>query len=238
MPRNLVALIPARAGSKGIPGKNTRLLGGKPLIAHAIECAIRTRLFAHVLLSTDSADIAAVGRAFGAETPFLRPIELAADDTPMLAVMQHAVREMTAAGIEPEILALLQPTAPFRRDADLVQAVELFRRSPEVDSIVSVEKIPDHFSPHYAMKVEDGYLVAFSPAGAQVTRRQDATPAYSRNGQFYLTRLKTLVESGSIYGRQSLPFITTHKAVNLDTMDDWQEAERLVTEVGIPPRSS
>ena len=98
---------------------------------------------------------------------------------------------------------------------------------PKADSVVSVEAIPDHYSPHYAMKIEAGELLPFLPDGARVTRRQDAPQSYSRNGQFYIMRRQTLLEKDSIYGKTCLPLVTTHKAVNLDTLDDWAEAEKL-----------
>ncbi len=223
----VVAVIPARAGSKGIPGKNLRLLAGQPLLAHTVELALRAGVFDRVVLTTDGEPIAALGRSLGAEVPFLRPAELAQDDTPMLPVLQHAVRFLVNQGWTPELVALLQPTAPFRRGPDLAEAIALLQASTEADSVVSVEAIPDHYSPHYAMKVISNRLVPFLPEGAQYTRRQDAPRAYTRNGQFYLMRRVTLLEKNSLYGDHCLPYVTRHKAVNLDTLEDWAEAERL-----------
>ena len=226
-----MAIIPARAGSKGIPGKNLRPLAGKPLLAYAVEMAVQAGIFDRVLLTTDSEEIAALGRFLGAETPFLRPPELARDDTPMLPVLQHAVRHLLDGGWAPDIIVLLQPTAPFRRKEDVAKATEMLRDSPQLDSVVSVEAIPDHFAPHYAMKVENGRLLPFLSEGLRVTRRQDAPKAYTRNGQFYIMRRGTLLGKNSIYGDECLPYITTHKAVNLDTLEDWAEAERLAASV-------
>lgn len=234
MTEPVLAIIPARAGSKGIPGKNIRVLAGKPLIGHAIETARRIEGIDRVLLTTDNIDIAALGRSFGAETPFLRPPELASDDTPMLAVMQHAIRFVSEEGWKPEIIVLLQPTAPFRRDADLKEALTLLQRTPEADSVISVEPVPGHFSPHSVMKIVESYLVPFMTNSALITCRQDAPPTYSRNGQFYITRRSTLMEKNSIYGDRSIPYITTHKAVNLDTMSDWEAAECLAHQAGLP----
>jgi N-acylneuraminate cytidylyltransferase len=231
----LLALIPARAGSKGIPGKNMRLFAGRPLLAHAVACAVQAGIFNRIVLTTNSEEMAGAGRAAGAEVPFLRPAELAQDDTPMLPVMQHAVRYLEATGWVPDLIVLLQPTAPFRRVPDLVKAVELLRASPNLDSVVSVEEIPAHFSPHMAMKVEGQRLVPFLPEGLRVTRRQDAPKAYTRNGQFYVTRRQVLMEENSIYGDHCQPFITTHPAINLDTMEDWAAAEQLIRDIhGLP----
>ncbi len=232
-PQLVLALVPARSGSKGIPGKNVRILAGKPLLAHTIESARRVGLFSRVLLTTDNEEIAAVGRASGAETPFIRPPELAADDTPMIAVIQHAIHTVSEMGWVPEIIILLQPTAPFRHDADLIAALDLLRNTPEADSVVSVELVPSHYSPHYIMKVVKGELVPFLDEGARVSRRQDAPPAYSRNGQFYIMRRTTIIDGNSIYGNHCIPYITAHKAVNLDTLDDWSAAEQLAQEIGL-----
>ena len=225
--RNILAIIPARAGSKGIPGKNLRALAGVPLLARAINWAHETKYFSRVLLTTDSAEFATLGKKYGAETPFIRPPELAQDNTPMLPVLRHAVDWVIQSGWTPEIIVLLQPTAPFRKADDLRRGLKLIQAHPEADSVVSVEAIPDHYSPHYAMKIEAGELLPFLPEGARVTRRQDASKSYSRNGQFYIMRRQILLEKDSIYGKHCLPLVTNHKAVNLDTLDDWAEAEKL-----------
>jgi len=224
----ILGLVPARGGSKGIPGKNGRLRGGMPLLARAVRAGFDTGIVERVLLTTDSAELAAIGRDAGAEVPFLRPPQLARDDTPMLPVMQHAVRHVMAEGWIPDLILLLQPSAPFRLVEDIRAAVERLQAKPEADSIVSIEKVPAHFSPHFVMKVEEGCLMPFLAAGLLVTRRQDAPTAYTRNGQFYVTRTSCLMEANSIYGVYCLPFVTTHLAVNLDTLEDWEQAEKLI----------
>lgn len=230
----VLAIIPARAGSKGIPGKNTQILAGKPLIAHAILFAKSIKPISRVVLSTDSDEIAQIGREYGAEVPFIRPSELAADDTPMLAVLQHAVNTISESGWVPDILVLLQPTAPFRRAIDVTSALNMIACNLQSDSIVSVEEVPRHYSPYYVMKTVNNRLVPFMQGGERYTRRQDAPIAYSRNGQFYITRHAVLMQKNSIYGDNSLPFITSHKAINLDTMEDWAEAESLAAHGGLP----
>lgn len=232
----VVALVPARAGSKGIPGKNTRLLAGRPLLAHAIAAGLAQPLIDRVILTTDCPEMADAGLKAGAEVPFLRPADLAADDTPMLAVLRHAVGFLESAGWTPGVVVLLQPTAPFRRQQDLAKALELILADAQAESVVSVEEVPAHYSPHMVMKVDGGRLVNFLPEGQRLTRRQDAPKAYTRNGQFYITRAATLMRKSSIYGEISLPFITGHKAVNLDTLDDWAAAEALAESGGLPPR--
>lgn len=226
-PTKVLGLVPARAGSKGIPNKNIRLLGGIPLLARAVRSGLESGVIDRVLLTTDSAEFADVGKSAGAEVPFIRPPELARDDTPMLPVIQHAVRHVIAEGWSPEIVVLLQPTAPFRLPQDIAKAVQLLRDNPQADSVVSVEVVPDHYSPYFLMKVSDNKLLPFMAEGLKVTRRQDAPKAYSRNGQFYMTRTETLLAKNSIYGENCIPFVTSHEAVNLDTLDDWDAAESL-----------
>lgn len=223
----ILGLVPARAGSKGIPNKNARLLAGIPLLARAIRSGLDSGVINRVLLTTDSREFAELGMKAGAEVPFMRPPELARDDTPMLPVIQHAVRHLVAEGWSPEIVVLLQPTAPFRQPQDIMKAVRMLRDDPQADSVVSVEAVPDHYSPYFVMKVSDNRLLPFMTDGLKVTRRQDAPKAYSRNGQFYVMRTRTLLEKNSIYGENCLPYITSHEAVNLDTMDDWVAAEKL-----------
>ncbi|KKC24368.1 acylneuraminate cytidylyltransferase family protein [Sphingomonas sp. SRS2] len=232
-PPRVLAVVPARAGSKGIVGKNIRLLNGIPLLAHAIGCARRTKLIDRVILTTDSEEIADIGRRFGAEVPFLRPAALAADETPMLDVLDHAIHAVADAGWAPDLIVLLQPTAPFRRDQDVEAAIRMLGDDPQADSVVSVERIPAHFAPQWAMKVVDGALTPVIE-GAIAPRRQDIPPAYTRNGQFYVTRWATLVEGRSVYGNRCLAYETVHRAVNLDSPEDWEEAVRLAEDVGLP----
>jgi CMP-N,N'-diacetyllegionaminic acid synthase len=234
MAGHVLALIPARGGSKGIPGKNIRLLAGRPLIAYAVDAARASGIVDRVVLSTDSEEIAAIGRASGAEVPFLRPAELAGDASPMLPVLQHAVGVLEQAGWRPEIILLLQPTSPLRTPAHLAAAVGLLRAT-NADSVVSVAEVPRHLSPDYVMRIERGCLVPFLPGGATVTRRQDARVAYVRDGTVYACWRRTLVEHGSIYGRDCRPLVVAAaESVTIDTPADWAEAER---RLGTPARS-
>jgi CMP-N,N'-diacetyllegionaminic acid synthase len=224
----LLGIIPARGGSKGIPGKNIKMLGGKPLLQHAALAAQAAGIFSHLILTTDSEQIAETGRKCGIEVPFLRPPELARDDTPMLPVLQHAVQWAQDRGWALDAIAILQPTAPFRQPTDLRAAFELLRTRTEFDSVVSVATVPEHYSPYFLMKIESERLLPFMPDGLKVTRRQDAPKAYSRTGDFYFTRVETLMRGNSIYGTSCLPYVVSHpNRVNLDTLEDWQEAERI-----------
>jgi CMP-N,N'-diacetyllegionaminic acid synthase len=222
----VLALIPARAGSKGVPGKNTRLLAGRPLLAYAVDAARRSGLVDRVLVSTDSEEIAAVARSSGAEVPFLRPSDLAGDASPMLPVVQHAVAALEGSGWIPEIVLLLQPTSPFRTPEHVRAAVALLRESG-ADAVVSVTEVPRHLSPDYVMRVEQGRLMPFLPQGAAIARRQDARVAYVRDGTVYAFWRRTLAEQGSIYGRDCRPLVLpASESITIDTLADWAEAER------------
>jgi CMP-N-acetylneuraminic acid synthetase len=222
----VLGLVPARGGSKGIPGKNIRPLAGRTLLEYAAAAIAASTAVDRAVLSTDDAEIAAEGRRVGLEVPFVRPPALAADDTPMLPVIEHAVEALAAGGWVPDIIVLLQPTSPLRRGAHIRQAVEELRASG-ADSVVSVIELPRHLSPDYLMRIEHGSLVPFLPEGARVTRRQDARPAFVRDGTVYAFWLRTLREQHSIYGGACRPLVLpAAESLTLDTVDDWETAER------------
>jgi len=224
----LMALIPARGGSKGIPKKNIKILGGKPLLAHSIEFAINISEIDRVIVSTDSQEIAEIALKYGAEVPFLRPAELANDSAPMYQTVKHSIDFLREQGINYEYLALLQPTSPFRRRSDFIVAMNQILNDRDIDSVVSLDRLPNHLSPDFLMSIEGGIVRPFMGSKVPVSRRQDARPAYTRNGQFYLGKISSFSDDNTIYGNRSVPFITSHKAVNLDTMDDWEAAVTLM----------
>jgi CMP-N,N'-diacetyllegionaminic acid synthase len=225
----VLGIIPARGGSKGIPDKNLKLLAGRPLLAYAVDAARESRVIDRLILSTDSQRIADVGRGMGVDVPFLRPAELALDDTPMQPVLEHAVAELERGGSTADIIVLLQPTAPLRQPRHLVAAVELMRETG-CDSVVSVVEVPAHYAPHFAMKIVSGRLDYFLPDGKRVTRRQDVEPAYSRDGTVYAFRRDLLMEQHTIYGPDCRPMILpASESVNLDSVEDWETAERMLS---------
>lgn len=222
----VLAIVPARAGSKGVPGKNERPLAGRTLLDYTARAARDSGVVDRIVLSTDAESIAEAGRRAGLEVPFLRPAELARDDTPMLPVIRHAVDAVAAGGWMPEIVVLLQPTSPLRTPAHVRDAVALLR-STGADSVVTVVEVPKHLSPDYVMRIEDGVLKPFLPEGARITRRQDVRPAFSREGTVYAFRRSTLERYGSIYGEDCRPLvIDPAESLSIDTPEDWAEAER------------
>jgi CMP-N,N'-diacetyllegionaminic acid synthase len=230
----VLGIIPARGGSKGIPGKNIRLLAGRPLLEYTVRAARDSGVIDRLILSTDSPEIAEVGRGLGVELPFLRPSALAQDETPMLAVLQHAVAFLEDRGWSPDIITLLQPTAPLRKPAHIVDAIALLRSSG-CDAVASVAEVPRHMSPDYVMRIIDGRLVPFLPEGRSVMRRQDARAAYARDGTVYVFWRKTLVEMASIYGNDCRPLLLpAQESVTLDTPDDWPIAELRLRQLADP----
>jgi N-acylneuraminate cytidylyltransferase len=156
----------------------------------------------------------------------MRPAALAQDDTPMLPVVEHAVTALTETGWDPEIVVLLQPTSPLRTGAHIRAAVQALRDTG-ADSVVTVVELPRHLSPDYVMRIEGGRLLPFLPEGTRITRRQDARPAFVRDGTAYVFWTKTLRRTHSIYGEQCHPLVVAaHESITIDTPDDWEAAER------------
>ena len=224
----VLAVIPARGGSRGIPGKNLRSLGGKPLLARAVEAAQDSGVVDRVILSTDSEEIASLGRRVNAEVLFLRPAELARDDSPMQPTIEHAVLELEKTDWYPDAIVILQPTAPLRRGEHIARAIDMLG-STDASSVVSVVPIPPHYSPHYAMRIVDGRLETFTPEGVHVKRRQDVEPAYSRDGTVYAVRRDVVVLEHDLYGRRCRPLVLDpEESLVLDSESDWYRAEALL----------
>ena len=225
----VLGLVPARSGSKGVPGKNIRLLAGRSLLDYTACAAHDSGVIDRLVLSTDSEEIADAGRRAGLEAPFLRPPSLAADDTPMLPVITHALAALADSGWQPDIVVLLQPTSPLRRPDHIRTAVRVLRDT-NADSVVSVIELPRHLSPDYVMKIDDGVLKPFLPEGSRIARRQDARSAYSRDGTVYACWRRTIERFDSIYGDDCRPLIVdAAESLSIDSPADWDAAERILT---------
>lgn len=222
----VLGLVPARGGSKGIPGKNVRPLGGRPLLAWTAEAALASRRLSRVVLSTDDEGIAEVGRRCGLDVPFLRPAELARDDTPTLPVVRHAL-EALEDGFD--AVCLLQPTSPFRRAEDIDGCIAMLEERG-LDAVVSVLPVPAEHNPHWVY-FEDGGLLRLATGEEQpIPRRQELPPAFHRDGSIYVTRREVVLSGGegSLYGRRLGGYVMPEAGVNLDTPADWERAERLL----------
>ncbi|NJY63637.1 acylneuraminate cytidylyltransferase family protein [Salinimicrobium sp. CDJ15-81-2] len=224
----ILGLIPARGGSKGIPGKNIKPLQGKPLLQYTFESARDSKKLSKLILSSDDPEIIAVAERIGLEVPFTRPAALAADDTSSLEVVQHALNFFAQKGENFDAVCLLQPTTPFRRPGLIDEAIGKFI-SGNFDSLISVRKVPPEFSPHWVFEEVNGRLKIATGETEIITRRQELPKAYHRDGAIYLTKTEVLLEQNSLYGR-NIGFIDTtgDPYVNIDTQEDWEEAEFLV----------
>lgn len=212
-----LAIVPARAGSKGVVGKNTRLFAGKPLVSWAIEVGKAT--CDRVLVTSDDPDVLEIGEEYGVET-IDRPAQLAKDDTPMVDVLKHVMASETE---PPDCLVLLQPTQPLRQEKHVRQALARF--GDDCDSVVSVVTIPAHYSPEWALRLGSTYLSRFLP-GVQPTRRQDCEPAYYRDGTVYVIRA-SLPRQGEMYGRAAPLIIPADESCTIDDEADWVRAEQM-----------
>lgn len=220
-----VGIIPARGGSKGLPGKNLRLLGGRPLIAYTIADARESGVLDRVIVSTDSEEIARTAREWGAEVPFLRPAELARDDTPTIPVLRHVLEELEAReGYRPDLAVVLQPTSPLRGPEAVREAVAKMA-DPRVDSVVSV--CPAEHSPYLMRRLEGERLVpAWHPDPLrQGLRRQELSPLYRLNGAVYIFRRERLMGADP-YGDEVRALVMERwRSVDIDAEEDLLVAE-------------
>ena len=224
----ILGLIPARGGSKGIPGKNIKPLRGKPLLQYTVEAADASRLLSRVILSSDDPEIIKVAEDLGLEVPFSRPEEFSRDDTPSLEVVKHTVEFFAAKNEDFDAVCLLQPTTPFRRSGLIDEAIEKFV-SGKFDSLLTVREVPVEYNPHWTFEEKKGRLKISTGEEKIISRRQDLPKAYHRDGAIYLTRTEVIINQNSLYGKK-IGFIDTtgDPYVNIDTLEDWEEAERLV----------
>ncbi|RJQ36790.1 acylneuraminate cytidylyltransferase family protein [Candidatus Parcubacteria bacterium] len=234
---SVLALIPARGGSKGVPKKNLRLLAGKPLIAYSIIAAKASPAIDRVIVSTDSEEIADVAKRYGAEVPFLRPAELAEDLTPDYPVFEHCLDWLEAhEKWKPDIVVHLRPTGPIRAPKEIEEALDLLSRFPEADSVRSVHE-PDK-TPHKMWKLEGAFMVPFLSQSAIPEHfnmpRQLLPKVYATNANIGVVRYQTLREKKSVIGDKVLPYFVDHPQVDLDTDFDFDVAELILKKGGFP----
>jgi len=222
-----IAIIPARGGSKGVPGKNLKMLAGKPLIAYTIEAAQESNCFNDIFVSTDDKQIALLANSYGIKIPFLRPADLSNDDTPMLSVIKHIICFYQSEGKKLQTIVLLQTTYPFRTAKDIIGAVHNFAEN-DYDSIISVQEVPDKYNPNWTYIKKDDTLQLFNGDVQPISRRQDLPQAFIREGSIYIFRAATIEKYDNIYGERIGFYLIRRKTVNIDTMDDFIEAERLM----------
>jgi CMP-N-acetylneuraminic acid synthetase len=226
----VVGLIPARGGSKGVPRKNIRLLGGRPLLEYTAKAALAARRLSRVVLSTEDPEVADVGRRCGLDVPFMRPSDLAQDATPSLPVVQHALQWLEDHGDRFDAVCLLEATTPFRGADEIDECVALLQESG-ADAIVTVRRVPDDFNPHWTYgRDEEGYLHLSTGEPTPVTRRQDLPLVYHRDGSVYVTRRDVVVDRNTLYGDRLVGYVVADERpwLNIDTPEDWARAEELI----------
>jgi CMP-N-acetylneuraminic acid synthetase len=219
--KTVIAMIPARGGSKGLPGKNIRSLAGKPLIAWSIEKARKSRHLDEIVVSTDSEEIAEVARTHGASVPFLRPSDLASDRASTYDVIRHALSHYRAQGREFEYTVLLEPTSPLREDDDVDRMLgKLDENAARFDAIVSVGEVSEH--PSIIKRFEGDAIAPFVPELAMTTRRQDNQPAYFPYGVAYIAKTATLLAENTFYARRCTAFaIKRYQNYEIDDIYDF-----------------
>jgi len=215
--KRILGIIPARGGSKGLPGKNIIDIFGRPLISYTIETALESKAFYRVICSTDDEKIARAAKQYGAEVPFIRPKEISQDDTPMAAVLRHAV--LFAEQEEDkkvDYVFCLQPTNPFRSVQDIKRSVmEIVKTNS--DSVIGVIRVESNH-PILMKKIVNGFLVPYMIPENEGTPRQKYRPyAYKRSGSVYLTKRDVLIKTNSIWGKKIRPLIVSKEsALNID----------------------
>ena len=229
-------VIPARGGSKGLPGKNLRVLGKLSLIGHAVASARESARLTRFIVSTDSAALADEARRHGAEVPFQRPAELASDEAGMIPVLQHAVRWLEATvGARPDLIVTLQPTSPFRTGDDIDRTVAKVIDTGS-DSAQTVTEAGYH--PFFMKTLDGDRTVALFADGHKYVRRQDAPTVYQPSGAVYVTRRDVLMTAGRVLGADNRAVVQGFEAaVNIDTEWDFLLAE-LILGKGRAPISS
>lgn len=224
-----IAFIFARGGSKGLPGKNIRSFGGKPLIAWSIEHALAVERIERVIVSTDSEEIAAVARKYGAEVPFIRPPELAQDNSPEWLAWRHALAYiLDQDGVMPEVMVSIPATAPLRFPLDIENCLDRYEQGG-LDVVITVADA--HRSPYFNMVKTnaDGTAGIVIPTQSAIVRRQDAPTVYDVTTIAYVARPDFILTHSAIFeGRVGVVHVPIERAIDIDTLLDFQIAECLL----------
>jgi CMP-N-acetylneuraminic acid synthetase len=225
----VLGIITARGGSKGIPRKNIVSLLGKPLLAYTVEPALSSRRLSRTVLSTEDDEIADVGRRFGVDVPFMRPAELARDETPTIEVLQDVVKQLEGAGEIYDAVMTLQPTNPLRRSEDIDGAIDLLQETG-ADSVISFVDVGEKHPARMKFIASDSRVID-PPFAEQYEgqRRQELIKLYLREGSIYLTRRDVLMQQNSIKGKDCRAWIVPQeRACNIDTPFDLFLAEQML----------
>ena len=225
---NVLAIIPARAGSKGIPGKNIRTIAGEPLICWTIRQALRSQLLDRVIVSTDGDSIARIARDAGADVPFMRPPELAADHSPTSDVVIHALSFYEAMGITYSMVAILEPTSPLRKPSDIDRGIEALRNGRSALTLVSVGEVHTEH-PLITKKISEELVVPYIQDARKIHQRQQADKAYFPYGVIYLARTEYFFEHRTFYSERTIPlFLERWQNYEIDDEVDFMIVETIM----------
>lgn len=228
---NILGVITARGGSKGIPGKNIKILGGKPLIAYTIDIAKKSKLITHLIVSTEDEKIIEVAKKYGAEVPFVRPKELAEDNTPHLPVMQHAIKFMEEKlGIVFDYIVIFQPTSPFRIPEDIDNTLKKLIEN-KADSAVTLMEV-GNYHPMRIKKLEGDRVLDYCMAEEEGIRRQDLPVAYKRSGAVYAMTRDLIMKNNRLYGDFNVGLaVPQERSIDIDEPMDWLKAEYMLKDL-------
>ncbi|MDB4513393.1 acylneuraminate cytidylyltransferase family protein [Akkermansiaceae bacterium] len=225
----MLGVIPARGGSKGVPRKNIKLLGGKPLIWYTLKSAKESKFLSECLVSTEDKEIKETAIGLGAEVPFLRPKELALDTTSTLPVLTHALSEMEHQGKYFDAVCILQPTSPFRSSGFIDKCIEKFIQT-KADTLISVKKVPDHYNPHWTFEKDENGIARIATGESQIIPRRQLLPdTFYRDGMVYLVKRELLMTGDTLYGEKVVCLESQGENMNIDNMDDWEKAEKYIS---------
>lgn len=225
----VLALIPARGGSKGLPGKNLRPLLDRPLIAWSVQHGKESRYIDDVVVTTDDAAIAAAAAAAGAEAPFLRPAELAVDTAPTYPALAHAIDWLAARGRHYDYLVLLEPTSPLREADDVDRALEALHANPAAESTVAVAEVETQHPEFLVREGDDGFLQPYLRDQVKILRRQELESLLYLSGTLYISRIDALRRRQTFYHDRTLPYpVPKHKAHEIDDLCDFIIVEALL----------
>jgi len=227
----ILAIIPARGGSKRIPRKNIKNFAGQTLLSYSASAALGSKMLSRTILTTDDKEIRKIGLELGIEAPFLRPGNLAQDDTPSLPVIFHAVQTLEdLEGYSPDIVVILQTTSPLRTSQHIDDALKTFLNS-DADSLVSVTEVPHNMNPYSVMQLqEDGAIRPFLEYDENDNLRQKKPVFYARNGAaIYICTYQCLMQKNSLYGDKIVPFFMSKEtSFDLDDEIDWKIAQYFI----------
>lgn len=230
--KTFLAIIPARGGSKGLPGKNVKELHQKPLIAWSIEAGLKSKYIDEVIVSTDYQDIADISKKYGANVPFLRPIDLASDTATSFEVIEHTINYYKKLNREFDYIVLLEPTSPLREISDIDSAIEMLYKST-ADSIVGICKTEDQNPAFLITKDNENLIHGYKDSSMKVLRRQDIEDVYFFEGTIYISKLNVFVDKKTFYHDNTIGYeVPKYKSLEIDDIDDFIMVEAIMKHKG------